>query len=801
MKKHAGWTGPLAILTLVVVLWYWPATLLGRLPTEGTVTLGDLPLYSFFASAMDSGRVPLWNELSGFGSPALAEGQIGVCYPFHRLLFSLLDVSHAFIISLILHTVLAGWLASLCARSFGQSRTASLLVGLVYCGQGFFITQTDHVWAWSTACWLPLAVLATRRWLQDGAWAWLVALSGVLGLQLLAGHFQIAFFTLVILLLTGLLTVLLNPDRRWQLAGRGVLVLLAIATGLVLASIQLAPTAELLLHSDLRGRGAEYLQSFSLPPVHLVLGHLAPGCLAQHAATDPTLWVPFRSSAGESLCYVGLLPWALATWSLLACWRERDVRLLGLLLAFSLAFSLGRFLPGSDWLLQLPGFDWFPAPARWSVVSGLFWALLAGRGLDQIPLEVVRRWSLRLAFAVPTIVITGLILITLSVDHDVAPAGAITQLARRLAAMLPRQAPLLMNLCLLVLLSSTALQRFLARRKFWLGLAVAWVVVDLGWTGGLLRTMTWESRGDLMTESPVLKRVAKHTGGRVAGDLGGLPLITGTGVYTNRGIPDMDRYWNKWVPSEASLWSSSLSTVPRPTRWHDIAIRLQNSLQFMDRDDIEFLRLSGVRTLFSAFDSEPLLKNFPLRSGGEIHDEWLTRQYFGSNIAHIVRPDSTWLVWELDETVVSARAWLFPVDDSPVAGSDPRRFRRPPPARRRMLESAQPLREIVDEGEQVVVSGVAGSRAVLLLSDLHAPGWEAELMTGDDSHSVPIDLAFGDWRSVEIPGPGRFTVTFRYRPESFRVGSSISLIALIAWSILLVATFWLERESTTRVDG
>ena len=118
-----------------------------------------------------------------------------------------------------------------------------------------------------------------------------------------------------------------------------------------------------------------------------------------------------------------------------------------------------------------------------------------------------------------------------------------------------------------------------------------------------------------------------------------------------------------------------------------------------------------------------------------------------------------------------------------------------------MLESAQPLREIVDEGEQVVVSGVAGSRAVLLLSDLHAPGWEAELMTGDDSHSVPIDLAFGDWRSVEIPGPGRFTVTFRYRPESFRVGSSISLIALIAWSILLVATFWLERESTTRVDG
>ena len=782
--------GPLVILALVVVLWYWPATLLGRLPSEGTVVLGDLPLYSFFASAMESGRVPLWNELSGFGSPVLAEGQIGICYPLHRLLFNRLDVSHAFVVSLIVHTVLAGWWACLCARSFGQSWTASLLVGLIYCGQGFFITQTDHVWAWSTACWLPLAVLSARHWLQCGAWVWLVVLAGVVGLQLLAGHFQVAFFTLVILLLIGMLTGLVQPERRWQSLRRGTLILLAIAAGLVLASIQLAPTAELLLRADLRGRGPEYLQSFSLPPIHLLLGHLAPGCLGQHASTDPILWAPFRSSAGESLCYVGLLPWGLAVWSLLAGWRDREVRLLGLLLACSLAFSLGRFLPGSRWLLELPGFNWFAAPARWCLVSGLFWGLLAGHGLDQIPLQVVRRWSLRLAVSIPVIVIAGLSVIALFSSGNAPVTETIRQLAGHLKMLLPRQTPLLLNLCLLVLISSTALERLLIHRRFWLGLAVVWVIVDLGWTGSLLRTMDFESRDDLLTESPVLQSVAQHEGGRVAGDLGNLPQVSGTGVYTNRGIPDMDRYWTKWVPSEASLWSHSLSTVPRPTRWHDISIRLQNSLQFMDHDDIEFLRLSGIRTLFSVFDSQPLQQDFPLRSAGETQDEWLTQQYFGSDIDRVIRPDSRWLIWKLDEAVLSSRAWLFPVNKPSVAGSDPRLFRRPPPARRRMLETARPLTEVVDKGEQVEVSGVATSRAVLLLSDLHVPGWEAELTTGDTSTAVAIEPAFGDWRSVEIPGPGRFTVSFRYRPESFRVSSNISLIALFAWSVLLIATFW-----------
>jgi hypothetical protein len=798
---------PLAVLLLAVVLWYWPATLLGQVPSGGMAPLGDLPLFSFLGQAIESGRVPLWNELAGFGSPILAEGQLGVLYPPHRLLFGLFEARTAFVVSLVAHTVLAGWLTYFCARGLGQSRGASLLAGLVFCGQGFFMARSDFAWAATTACWLPLAVQATCRWMQHGGWVWPVTLSGVLGLQLLAGHFQVAFFTLVvvlvIVLVIGLRTVVAKPGRFWPVAGRSGLVLLAIASGLVLATAQLAPTAELLMRADLRGRGPAYLQSYSLPPAHLLVNHLAPGALAGYSSAEPLVWVPFRSSSRESLCYIGLLPWMLALWTIVACRRDRDVKLLSVLLVLGLLFSMGRFLPGSTWLLGLPGFDWFAAPARWSVVSGLCWALLAGRGFDHVPHEVLRRWSGKLALATPVLVIVGLVVIALTVSETGEVAEKLDRVFSQMRAMLPGLAPLALNLTLLGLLACGALQSILPRRRHWTVLVLVWVAVDLGWTGGQLRTMTWEPRTHLVEQSPLLASIADQPGGRVAGSLGNSPMALGTATFINDGIPDMDRFWDSWVPPYEQLWRKTLATIPVTTRMNDMAIRLQSSPKFMDRDDIEFLRLADIRRLYGVFGSDPLDEDFPLRTANMIHDEWLTRQYFGSYLASTFFPGANWSFWELDDRVVSARAWLFPVDNPPEPGTDPRQYLRPPPARRRMLDShsAVPLTDIVDGGETVVVRGTAPSKSILVLSDLDFPGWKATLKTEDRSRQVTIAPAFGGWRSVLIPGPGRFELTFSFQPASYRVGTMISLTAVIVWLTLMITTAWHQRRTAIRPSG
>ena len=796
MKKPLVRTWPLAVLILAVVLWYWPATLMGRVPGEGMVSLGDLPLFSFLGRAFESGRVPLWNELAGFGSPVLAEGQLGVLYPPHRLLFGCFEASTAFVISLVLHTVLAGSLTYCCARGIGQSRSASLMAGLVFCGQGFFMARTDFVWASTTACWLPLAVLATWKWMQEGRWVWPVTLTGVLGLQLLAGHFQVAFFTVVIVLvistILGMRNVSEAPRQSWSSAGRGGLVLLAITSGIVLAAAQLAPTAELLMRADLRGRGTAYLQSHSLPPAHLLVNHLAPGTLAGYAAAEPLTWVPFRSSSRESLCYVGLLPCLLAIWVLVACRHDRDVKLLGGVLVLTLLFSMGRFVPGSTWLLSLPGFDWFSAPARWSVASGLCWALLAGRGLDQMPHAVIQRWSGRLALTAPVLVVVGLVVISLTAVEDGGNTEKLARVFSQFRSMLPGLAPLALNLAVLGLLACGALYGVLSRRQRWIALALVWVAVDLGWTGGLLRPMSWEPRVSPVEQSPVLESLANHKQQRTAGSFGNSPMRLGIANFTNDGTADINRFWENWVPPHEHLWRKTLATIPSTTRWNDMAVRLQSSPGHMDPDDIEFLRLANIRLLYGVFDSEQFDRDFPLRTSETIRDEWLTRQYFGRFLASTFLPDSTWSLWTLDDTVVSARAWLFPVGAPPEAGTDPRLYLRPPPARRHMLDSqpAVPLTDITDRGETVVVRGNASSRSVLVLSDLQYPGWEAVLTTSDKSSRVPIAPAFGGWKSVEIPGSGQFELTFSFRPPIYRVGATVSLVALFVWLILMATTTW-----------
>jgi hypothetical protein len=366
--------------------------------------------------------------------------------------------------------------------------------------------------------------------------------------------------------------------------------------------------------------------------------------------------------------------------------------------------------------------------------------------------------------------------------------------------MLPGLAPLALNLALLGLLACGVLKQILPDRRRWIVLALVWVAVDLGWTGGQLRAMSWEPRANLVEQSPVLASIADQPGKRAAGSLGNSPMTLATPMFTNDGIPDMDRFWESWAPPHEQLWRKTLATVPATTRWNDMAIRLQSSPGYMDRDDIEFLRLADIRRLYGVFDSEQLDKDFPLRTSDTFHDEWLTRQYFGSHLAATFLPDATWSLWELDDQVVSARAWLFPVDNPPEAGTDPRQCLRPPPARRRMLDShsAVPLTDIVEGGETVVVRGTAPSESVLVLSDLDYPGWEATLNSGGRSRRVAIAPAFGGWRGVLIPGPGRFELTFSFRPASYRVGATISSTAVIVWLILLIATGWYQYRTADR---
>jgi hypothetical protein len=79
------------------------------------------------------------------------------------------------------------------------------------------------------------------------------------------------------------------------------------------------------------------------------------------------------------------------------------------------------------------------------------------------------------------------------------------------------------------------------------------------------------------------------------------------------------------------------------------------------------------------------------------------------------------------------------------------------------------------EPERIVAKANASRRSLLVLTDVHFPGWKATV----DGRSVPIERVDYLLRGVVVPA-GAHTVEFSYEPSSFRAGWIIAVLGLLA---------------------
>jgi hypothetical protein len=79
-----------------------------------------------------------------------------------------------------------------------------------------------------------------------------------------------------------------------------------------------------------------------------------------------------------------------------------------------------------------------------------------------------------------------------------------------------------------------------------------------------------------------------------------------------------------------------------------------------------------------------------------------------------------------------------------------------------------------DRPEEVVAELTASNPGLLVVTDLHYPGWVAE----EAGQRLPILKADGWFRAVALPA-GTHRVVFRYRPISFYAGAALSAAALL----------------------
>ena len=94
------------------------------------------------------------------------------------------------------------------------------------------------------------------------------------------------------------------------------------------------------------------------------------------------------------------------------------------------------------------------------------------------------------------------------------------------------------------------------------------------------------------------------------------------------------------------------------------------------------------------------------------------------------------------------------------------------------------------EPERVVIRARSATPALVVLDDVHYPGWEATV----DGHSAPIHQVDYLLRGVRVPA-GTHTVEMRYRPQSWRIGWIVSLIGLLVLAGL--TAYGLVRHTRT----
>ncbi|MDE3077815.1 MAG: YfhO family protein, partial [Chloroflexota bacterium] len=335
------------------------------------------PYRAYAAQAIQHGRLPLWNPDIFGGVPFLANIQTSLFYPLSAL-FYLLPTTEAYSWSIFLHVFLGALFAYLYARSsLEMNLFPALLAGMVFGFGGFMGGQLGHLNQFSAAIWLPALLLCWDRACSgERVFALLGAL--VVTVQLLAGHTQETYLTIVTLLAYALYRTVLN----WRRFGAGSLsrnvlaTVVVLALGGAMAGVQVLPTTELTSWS-IRSGGLSY---------DLVTSSSLKGSMLFQALLPP-YWnraLLLQPGTSEIMGYTGILPLLLALAGLIYG-RRRHATFFAALAVLSLFLALGKQNPLFPALYRMvPGFNLFRVPARWLFPCSFSAAMLCGLGAEAL---------------------------------------------------------------------------------------------------------------------------------------------------------------------------------------------------------------------------------------------------------------------------------------------------------------------------------------------------------------------------------------------------------------------------------
>jgi len=348
---------------------------------EGDV--GTLYYYwrSFGFDNLKRGIIPLWNPYIFCGVPFTAYPESALFYPLN-LIFLFLPLAPALNLSFVLHLFLLGIFQFLFLRYLKLRRWLSLLGAfvLMLSAPVILAVYAGHLSNVCTIAWVPLLFLLAEGFSRTRKLLWAAGAGFILALQILAGHWQYVYYTLLLLGLYLAARFLFDfgfwKKKRLFWLG-GVVICLLIAAGLT--AVQTLPALEASRGSFRKSLGYEWAANFSLPPINLIT-FIIPGFLGDTVTS--LYWG--RYYFWEMCAYAGFLTVLLALMAVFFH-RGRITFLFTGLAALSIILALGAYTPLFKILCSvLPGYRLFRGSSKFLFFAAFSISVLAAFGANEL---------------------------------------------------------------------------------------------------------------------------------------------------------------------------------------------------------------------------------------------------------------------------------------------------------------------------------------------------------------------------------------------------------------------------------
>lgn len=381
--RVALWTAVASAITA-------PEWMTGRSPYLDDVTHQYLPWFTYAAEHLGQGEVPLWNPYVYGGMPFHTNPEAATFCPLH-VVFILFPFPVAVTLLRWLQVLVAGLFMDLFLGRLGLRGRARFLGALSLVLSGYFTWQATQIPYLDTLCWFPAVLLAFERWMDQPTGRRVAALSVAWTVQMFGGSPEIFLYSNLFLALwgAGRLAAALKEWSAEEAVMRLAWLGAAVGLAVMAMALQWLPTVEFIELSN-RATVTTSLEALKadVPASSVYLTFLAPWLVYRMGAPFPYEFL---------MDHVALVSGYLCTITVVLAWvgaltSPTAGRAVGLLAISVVALVLSH-APLNPWLSGLftvIPFRWFRWPHNFLLVHVIATSMLAALGLQAL-LDAPRR--------------------------------------------------------------------------------------------------------------------------------------------------------------------------------------------------------------------------------------------------------------------------------------------------------------------------------------------------------------------------------------------------------------------------